>query len=563
MAIRFDTAGERLERTTDLLDYNAAYTVMLWARPVGWSSGTWAGIISVAYIGYSDFDGLAIDDAFDEWMPFAAKASSWDVDQSSPVGAAVNTWVHLALVRESATVLKAYADGALIATVTTASVSGRNPATFLRIGDTPGADGVFNGRVAYVKAWSAGLTIDEVAAEMRTIAPRRMTNLYGWWPTWGGATERARDYSGNARAWTETGTLTDEDPPPVSWGAGVLWLPFAATTQTVSPDAIASTASLGSLTVTPGVVTVSPTGIASTAALGSLTVTSAATIAPAGVASGAALGSLTVTATATIAPTGISSTAALGTPTVTASATVSPDGIASGASVGSVTVTAAATVSPDGIASSASLGTVTVTGGEATIAPTGITSTAALGSVTVTPGDVTRAVDGIASTAQVGSPTVTTAAAVSVGGIASTASLGNVAVTPGTATVAPTGIGSTASLGSVTVQGGAVSVSPAGIASTASVGAVAVASVYEVLLTAIESAAATGTPTITTGPVTLSPVGIASTALLGVLSVGVGNLQGRLSVGNAAVGTVRSSSAGVGGVVSSDDDTGGLSVADT
>lgn len=228
MAIRFDATGDRVERTSGLLNYNAAYTVMLWARPVGWTTGTWSNVISISTSSYNNCDGLATDDAFDEWMPFVAAGGAWDADQSSPVDAAVNTWVHLALVRESATVLKAYADGALIATVSHPTVAGRSSATALRLGDTPAADGLFDGCVAHVKAWSAALTIDEVQAERPYIAPVKAASLYAWWPTRAGDSERLLDYSGNGRHWTAVGTLTDEADP------GIAWSPVAAR-RTLSP----------------------------------------------------------------------------------------------------------------------------------------------------------------------------------------------------------------------------------------------------------------------------------------------------------------------------------------
>lgn len=162
------------------------------------------------------------------------------------------------------------------------------------------------------------------------------------------------------------------------------------TGQTVSPSGIASTAAVGSATVTRGAVTVSPGGIASTAAVGSATVTRGAV---------------------TVSPTGIASTAAVGGPTVTAGAvTLSPSGIASTAALGNPVVSVSggpATVAPSGIASTAAVGSPTITTGAVTISPGGIASAEAVGTPTVTPGAVTISPAGIASTAQVSSPVVT------------------------------------------------------------------------------------------------------------------------------------------------------------
>jgi hypothetical protein len=129
------------------------------------------------------------------------------------------TWYHLAMVRESATALKLYLNGVLDATATQ-DITGRSAVTRMEIGAESSSDSnPFNGRIAAIKAWSTALTLAEVVNEIPTILPRKFSNLYGWWPCFPGATERLRDYSGNGRSWTESGTLSDEDPPRISWGA--------------------------------------------------------------------------------------------------------------------------------------------------------------------------------------------------------------------------------------------------------------------------------------------------------------------------------------------------------
>ena len=132
-----------------------------------------------------------------------------------------NQWVHLAMVRESATVLKAYVDGALAMTVTSPSVSGRSAAGLMGFGDVHG--GIpFAGRVYAAKAWDTALLAGQVEDEMYLVRPRYLFGVWGWWPCFPGINERYLDYSGNGRHWTESGSLSDEDPPPVSWGAEAL-----------------------------------------------------------------------------------------------------------------------------------------------------------------------------------------------------------------------------------------------------------------------------------------------------------------------------------------------------
>jgi hypothetical protein len=157
----------------------------------------------------------------------------------------VGTWYHIAVVRESTTSLKVYINGALDIT-NTRNVGSRTAITRMEIGAyTTGNTNPGNIRVAYQKAWSAALTAAEVAQEMYTVRPRRLSNLYGWWPGRPGSGERAKDYSGNGRDWTEGGTLTDEDPPPIPWGAG--WRNRAKTGTQYSQSTAGTLTSSGAL----------------------------------------------------------------------------------------------------------------------------------------------------------------------------------------------------------------------------------------------------------------------------------------------------------------------------
>jgi hypothetical protein len=126
--------------------------------------------------------------------------------------------VHLAVVRESATSLKLYTNGSLEGTITQ-SVSGRSSTGREQIGTL----NMMSCRIRLVgiKQWQAGLTIDEVKAEMRAIRPLRFANLHSWHPAIANnLTDALKDFSGNGRNWTSQGTNTVETPsPPVSWGA--------------------------------------------------------------------------------------------------------------------------------------------------------------------------------------------------------------------------------------------------------------------------------------------------------------------------------------------------------
>jgi len=216
MAVRFDAAADRLLRTTDLLDYNAAYTWMAWVYLVSDLNAVstfWCANNDTAnnrdWV-KTDIDGTTLE----------LIATIGGTGTAVPgTNLSVATWYHIAVVRESATSLKAYLNGVLDIT-NTRDVTGRTAATRMEHGAFRSTNAnPSDSRVDRIKAWSAALTLEEVQAERWLIRPQRTANLYGFWPTFPGATERMLDYSGNGRAWTEAGTLTDEDPAPVDWGA--------------------------------------------------------------------------------------------------------------------------------------------------------------------------------------------------------------------------------------------------------------------------------------------------------------------------------------------------------
>ncbi len=213
MAVRFDAEADRLTHTSN--PTQGSFTWMGWVRNVV-DTNTWAVIY--AHVGdqypslnfSSDGTTLEVSDLADATPGYALS---------------LNTWYHVCWVRTSATDNKVYVDGVLRIDDTTRNIG--NGTAGLHMGNHPLGGTPFNGRLAAVKIWdNVQLTQAEIQAEMHAIRPIRTANLWGWWPMFPGSGERARDYSGNGRNLTEAGTLTDEDPPPVSWGAPVWALPF-------------------------------------------------------------------------------------------------------------------------------------------------------------------------------------------------------------------------------------------------------------------------------------------------------------------------------------------------
>lgn len=230
MPVRFDAAADRLLRTTDLLNYNAAYTWMAW-------------VYLVSDLNAASTFWIINDDTANNLDQLRTGVDGTTLNTTVRIGGAgadgvgtslsLATWYHLTFVRESATLLRTYLNGVSDSTSAT-DVTGRTAATRLEHGARGSTNAArSDSRVDRIKAWSTNLTQAEIQAEMHAIRPQRTVNLYGFWPTFTGA-DRVTDYSGNGRAWTEVGTLTDEESAPVSWGAQStqLTLPQAAAAGT-------------------------------------------------------------------------------------------------------------------------------------------------------------------------------------------------------------------------------------------------------------------------------------------------------------------------------------------
>lgn len=212
MAVRFDNAADGLLRTTDLLDTDAAYTFMFWVY-IATDLNAFSTFWSTNAGGYSHSDWIGTD-ADGTTLQLYSQAGGGGVTNNGSA-LTVGTWYHIAMVRSSTTALAVYLNGVQDAS-NTVDVSARTNATRQEFGGVVGAD-PGNIRVFDTKAWSAALSIPEIFAEMQSIQPQRLSNLYGWWPHFAGSGERADDYSSNGRDWTEAGTLTDEENAPVAW----------------------------------------------------------------------------------------------------------------------------------------------------------------------------------------------------------------------------------------------------------------------------------------------------------------------------------------------------------
>ena len=217
----FDASTDRLLRTSGVLDQNSPYTVMAWIRAssisgapciFAISAGTYSANGEELYISVSLGNRLTL---------YAVNGGTDGFGSPNGTVLSTNTWYHVTIVRESSTSLKSYLNGVFEQTCSV-NIASRSASSRMEFGAwSSGNNDPFSGRIQYIKIWNTALTAAEIAQEVYTVAPRKLDSLWGWYPTRPGSGERAKDYSGNGRDWTEGGTLTDDYPPPVSWGGRI------------------------------------------------------------------------------------------------------------------------------------------------------------------------------------------------------------------------------------------------------------------------------------------------------------------------------------------------------
>jgi hypothetical protein len=229
MSVRFDAAADRLLRTANYLDYNAAYTFMCLVY-VGTDPGAanYSAIFAInRNVDTADYDYLSIVNNSGLRFNISANigGSVYRGDAFSAIS--VGNWYHVAMVRVAINSLALYAaalGGSLTATLATVtqSMTSRTASSRHEIGGNTSTNArplsLSAARVAGVKIWSTNLTAAELTREMLTLRPQKFDNLHSWYPLLTGY-DNTVDLSGNGYAWTTAGTLTDEDGPPISWGA--------------------------------------------------------------------------------------------------------------------------------------------------------------------------------------------------------------------------------------------------------------------------------------------------------------------------------------------------------
>jgi len=236
-SVVYGTTDTYLQKDTGGIDANGLYTFMCWLRATTWPLESWTTPFSAVLAANWPGDYLQLYDPTPEGSEhrfeiFVAQATDSSGGVQSTSLYSINTWYHVCVVRESDTVYKMYIDGVLEAT-NPLDVNGREAITRSIIGASPGYGEFFDGRLGAVKMWTRALTQDEVKQEMYKVLPVSTVNLWAFLPTFSGSGERGKDYSGNGNTFSEYGTPSDADGPPISWGAMVQSHPIVITAEVI------------------------------------------------------------------------------------------------------------------------------------------------------------------------------------------------------------------------------------------------------------------------------------------------------------------------------------------
>jgi hypothetical protein len=228
MAIRIDASGEYLRRTANL-PTTGAWTACCWYYYTG-DGYYWASVIAL--------EGSTGNYQLIQWDGANFTVQSTGSNVANLTAPTTGAWYFVALV-SNGTNLVAY-KRTLAGVWDSQSISAGSSftPTTLTFGADLG-DEYINGRLAGIKVWNAALTAAEIYQEAETLRPQRFANLNLFCPVFPG--ERTKDYSGNGYTLTEGGTPTDEDPPPVGWGARVLATPYVAAAASGISGSLGST----------------------------------------------------------------------------------------------------------------------------------------------------------------------------------------------------------------------------------------------------------------------------------------------------------------------------------
>ena len=206
MAINI-SSGNWLSRSTNLINYNAAYTVMAWVYPNSLSDGCVFGLKQA---------GEGTTDNYDFWgflggsyyLEVARNTPSYNATNAFPSVIGVSQFFHFAAVRSDSSNVQCYENGVAITSPASNDVSARTAIGGMVIGRYNTAfPNPLDGKLCDYLAYSRALSQAEIVNQMRSRLPLNTNNLVDWCPF----INNSVNISGGASAWTENGTLTYGD----------------------------------------------------------------------------------------------------------------------------------------------------------------------------------------------------------------------------------------------------------------------------------------------------------------------------------------------------------------
>lgn len=199
-----------LSRTTDLVDYNSAYTIMCWMRTDTTTTG--GGSITLA----RRTTNTKADALFFGATSNTILLNSFDPDLGINVSTSaysIGNLAHVCMRRTAINNIDLIINGVLQQSLTN-DFTGRSTPTneqnigFYRLGGrfSMGA----NNSISHYYAYQAALSLPEILDQMYFAYPRRTANLREWLPLESGSARNV-DFSGNGRDFTEFGTISNAD----------------------------------------------------------------------------------------------------------------------------------------------------------------------------------------------------------------------------------------------------------------------------------------------------------------------------------------------------------------
>lgn len=389
MARLFDST-EYVSRTSG--PSATAFTLMAWYRVDSYAApADWQGLLDLR---------TASGPVCEVTLDASGNLDLWNNSSSVALIAhpAVGDWFHV-YVRCSGSGAGLLQGGAALVgnayTTNTHTIGFTGTANLLRFGGN--AFDTSNHRLAAIKVWDVALTDAEIEAERYLYQPRKFANLHLWAPMVQSVlADQLKDFSGNARDFTATGTHAVVDGPPISWGAPSLVFPYAVPDVTQALTGSSATGSAGTVVPTRSLAL---SGFAATSAIGTLTATGGDAGSPTltGLSGTGGIGALVPTVSFTAL--GQAATGSPGSFGPTTSAAIS--GLAATGAAGALVVDRS--VSPSGLAGTGGLGAFGVS---RSLALSGSLATGAAGQMVVAGAAVSVALTGAYATGSAGSLSV-------------------------------------------------------------------------------------------------------------------------------------------------------------